>query len=730
MMSIKINQQATKSNLSDLDLNMQHLQAELTRIDVLIQHQVRRWQIAGQDPNDVFRGLYLSDLDAERLAYRPLGTTWGHTVALDPAEEQAFALVEAEAVAEVQRVIDSAQKEGRSLRLLHLANRFELTRFEVDVLLIALAPMFDLRYEQLYGYLQDNLNRKRPSLSLVLELLGDAGTERLVKLESFAEDAPLRQYQLLNLITEGDPVAPPLLAQTLASDPALTAWLMGTYRPHPDLGRKVHYSWPGSNETDRVLAGTFVPQLKQAIEADAILGFHGPDTMRQTAAARLLALMMERPLLQVDLAASEDECSPLQVIRLALRDARMTDAVLFLRDWDVCLNGDNTVSPSLLAELSNHPGPLVIASRKPWQRAGGIQQRKLHRLPFPIADFQQRCVIWRHLLQEYEPENTIEPATAAALAGQFTLTTQQIQDAVLAACDRASERGTILKTEDLFTTTRAHSNPRLSELARQITPRFDWDDIILPEDQRAILREIVDTVCSRPLVLEEWGVGCKLAASAGVTVLFVGPPGTGKTMAAEVIAAELKMDLYKIDLSNVVSKYIGETEKNLERIFTEAASSNAILFFDEADAIFGKRAEVKDAHDRYANIETSYLLQRMEVYDGVTILATNLRANLDDAFTRRLHFAVDFPFPEAADRLRIWQTLFPPDVPRQPDLDFTQLAHRFELAGGNIRNIIVSAAYRAAANGGQVTMTHLQDGLRRELQKMGRLVGESSLELR
>src|SRR4029079_7227379 len=184
----------------------------------------------------------------------------------------------------------------------------------------------------------------------------------------------------------------------------------------------------------------------------------------------------------------------------------------------------------------------------------------------------------------------------------------------------------------------------------------------------------------RSMVLEEWGVGQKLASSRGVSILFAGPPGTGKTMSAQIIAAELGLDLYKIDLSTIVSKYIGETEKNLERIFTEAESSNAILFFDEADAIFGKRSGVKDAHDRYANLEISYLLQRMETYDGVTILATNLRSNLDEAFLRRLQFAVDIPFPDEKHRLRIWETLFPTTVPRAGDVDLADLAKRFRLA--------------------------------------------------
>jgi SpoVK/Ycf46/Vps4 family AAA+-type ATPase len=277
---------------------------------------------------------------------------------------------------------------------------------------------------------------------------------------------------------------------------------------------------------------------------------------------------------------------------------------------------------------------------------------------------------------------------------------------------------------------RAYSSPRLSALAHKLDLRYVWNDIILPAEKLAVLYEVVATVRQRAKVLEEWGAGKKLASSAGVTILFAGPPGTGKTMAAEVMAGELKLDLYKIDLSNVVSKYIGETEKNLDRIFKEAANSNAILFFDEADAIFGKRSEVKDAHDRYANIEISYLLQRMEAYDGVTILATNLRANLDEAFTRRLHFAIDFPFPQVEDRLRIWQTIFPPKVPRARNVDFELLASRFELAGGNIRNIIFGAAHLAANDGKKVTMSHLLQATKRELQKMGRLTNEEDFRLK
>ena len=274
-----------------------------------------------------------------------------------------------------------------------------------------------------------------------------------------------------------------------------------------------------------------------------------------------------------------------------------------------------------------------------------------------------------------------------------------------------------------------YSSHHLDNLAIKIKPRYNWQDIVLPENEITILHEIVNTVRGQAMVLEKWGLSTKLVSSAGVSALFGGPPGTGKTLAAQVIAAELGMDLYKIDLSTVVSKYIGETEKNLERIFSQAKNSNAILFFDEADAIFGKRSEVKDAHDRYANIEVGYLLQRMESYDGVVILATNLRANMDDAFTRRLQFVIDFPFPDEQQRADIWKVLFPPELPRAKDVTFEAFARQYRMAGGNIRNVIVQAAFLAANNGEIVTNAHLLHGVKRELQKMGRLINEKDLTL-
>jgi SpoVK/Ycf46/Vps4 family AAA+-type ATPase len=225
----------------------------------------------------------------------------------------------------------------------------------------------------------------------------------------------------------------------------------------------------------------------------------------------------------------------------------------------------------------------------------------------------------------------------------------------------------------------------------------------------------------------EWGFGRKLSGGKGVNALFAGSSGTGKTMAAEVIANELGLDLYKIDLSSVVSKYIGETEKNLERIFDAAEHADAILFFDEADAIFGKRSEVHDAHDRYANIEVAYLLQRMEQYEGISLLATNLRQNMDEAFVRRLAFIIHFPFPDEESRRRIWTGIWPEEITLDEDVDLGQLARQYKLSGGNIKNVALAAAFLAAPEGGCVTMSHLLQSVRREYQKTGKVLTELSV---
>ena len=327
----------------------------------------------------------------------------------------------------------------------------------------------------------------------------------------------------------------------------------------------------------------------------------------------------------------------------------------------------------------------------------------------------------------------LEDQSLDTLANRFRLNSTQIAGAVTDACNQALWRAAEefdelplntnieITLNDLLIAAREQSSNKLTELARKVESKYTWKDIILPPDPFAQLKEICNQAKYRHIVYEKWGFNRKLSIGKGLNVLFSGPPGTGKTMAAEVIANELQLELYKIDLSQVVSKYIGETEKNLNRIFTAAETANAILFFDEADALFGKRSEVRDAHDRYANIEVGYLLQKMEEYEGISILTTNLRQNLDEAFVRRLAFTIHFPSPDEASRRRIWAGIWPSQMPLSEDMDFDFLARQFKLSGGNIKNIALAAAFLAAETGDAVTMAHILQGTKREYQKMGKV---------
>ncbi|MBQ6640698.1 MAG: ATP-binding protein, partial [Saccharopolyspora sp.] len=333
-----------------------------------------------------------------------------------------------------------------------------------------------------------------------------------------------------------------------------------------------------------------------------------------------------------------------------------------------------------------------------------------------------RAQEWRDALEDAgeapRPEH-IEALTP------YRLGPDQVRRAASVAARLARLDDRAMDTADLRAGVRAQNGAGLERLARRITPSVGWDDLVLPESAQRALTELSLRARHRDRVLGEWRMRPGGGRGRGVLALFAGESGTGKTMSAEVVAADLGMDLYVIDLSTVVDKYVGETEKNLERIFTEAAGVNGVLLFDEADAIFGKRSQVKDAHDRYANVESAYLLQRMESFDGLAVLTTNLRANLDEAFTRRLDVIADFPMPEAAQRRALWDRCLGTALPRAEDLDLDFCAERFELSGGSIRACAVTAAYLAAEADGPVGMTELDTAVRQEYAKLGRLVLES-----
>jgi SpoVK/Ycf46/Vps4 family AAA+-type ATPase len=378
----------------------------------------------------------------------------------------------------------------------------------------------------------------------------------------------------------------------------------------------------------------------------------------------------------------------------------------------------------------------TLSGVKDWIPATGATG--LITVPFTVLEFSQRRECWQTNLQA--AEITLEDKELDLLSDRFLLTPDQIANAVVTAHNNARWQSSQTRfslnsaTQDklplflhLCSAARAQSGHDLATLARKIEPKYTWDDIVLHPNQLTQLQDICKEAEYRDLVHQKWGFADKLSLGKGLNVLFSGASGTGKTMAAEVIAHQMQLDLYKIDLSQIVSKYIGETEKNLNRIFTAATNSNAILFFDEADALFGKRSEVQDARDRYANIEVGYLLQKMEEYEGIAILTTNLRINMDTAFERRLRFIIEFPLPDTKNRYLIWQQIFPKNAPCSPNLDLEFLAQNFEITGANIRNIALTAAFLAADGGGVIEMLHLLRAIRREFQKMGQILRDEDL---
>jgi len=362
----------------------------------------------------------------------------------------------------------------------------------------------------------------------------------------------------------------------------------------------------------------------------------------------------------------------------------------------------------------------VLAGRVTWDPAWARDVPAV--VEAPGATPAERAAPWRAQLDGAAGPPGGDPGTATA---HFLLSAEQVARAATAARLQATVAGTEVAAWHLRAGARAQNAAGLERLARRVEPAVGWDDLVLPAATAEQLHELAARARHRDRVLADWGLRPGGGRGRGVTALFAGDSGTGKTMSAEVIAGALGMDLYAVNLATVVDKYVGETEKNLERVFAEAEGVNGVLLFDEADAIFGKRSEVRDAHDRYANLEIAYLLQRMESFDGLAVLATNLRANLDEAFTRRLDAIVDFPVPDEPARRRLWDRCLGGALPRGPDVDLGFCAAAFELSGGSIASIALAAAYLAAEAARPLAMADLVRAVHREYRKLGRLARET-----
>ncbi|MFL6257087.1 MAG: ATP-binding protein [Pyrinomonadaceae bacterium] len=595
-----------------------------------------------------------------------------------------------------------------------LCEKFGLSDFERNVLLLCAGVELDSSLAQLCARAHGDAERQQPTFGLALAALPGAHWSALSPV------APLRRWRLVEVAGEG------VTRSSLRIDERVLHHLTGLdYLDErlATLAEPVRSSGmlvPTHHALAEHLAAVWAESSSSAPLPVLQLCGNEETGKRDIAAHACAMLTLELSAISAKvLPSSPSELDTLA--RLWMRESALSNSAMLL-DCDELEAGDAAAETSVARLLDKCDGPLILLTR---ERLRPHVRRAVLTFDVNRPTATEQRAVWQHSLG---PEGASLNGAIETLTSQFFLGSRAIDAASHTALSLARADGDGARTglaDALWDACRAQARPRLENLAQRIEPAASWDDLVLPAAQLSLLREIAAQVRQRATVYEKWDFASKGSRGLGVSVLFAGASGTGKTMAAEVLAGELRLDLYRIDLSSVVSKYIGETEKNLRRVFDAAETGGAILLFDEADAIFGKRSEVKDSHDRYANIEVSYLLQRMESYRGLAILTTNLKSSLDTAFMRRIRFVVPFPFPDASQRADIWRRIFPSAVPTE-GLDPERLA-RLNVAGGNIRNIALGAAFLAADAGESVRMSHLLRAARGEYAKMEKPLTEAEI---
>ncbi len=746
----------------------EHLSDELIKLDALLHLQILRFRhlhSRTQGDDDAFAGLYIREEEVDSVIGKHLQ---------DRSEPGTAALIkQVQTLQESISIrIEKSLENGVYLPLYQLARLFYLTPFQLDILLICLAPELDVKYEKLYAYLQDDVTKKSPSVNLILDVLCRSRAERTRARTFFFDPSPLVKYDLIKCIDDSQ--SRPLISRCLKLDDRIVNFLLEQDVLDSEVASLAKVLTPTrdwssllmekpANEGLARLAENFFNKEEQE---NLVFYLKGPYGAGKKATAEAFCNQLGVPMIigdMIELLNIDSQMKVEDVVKRLFREALLRPAVIYLEHFDQLMS-DNAreihIQNAIARAMEEFSFITFLAGEKSWAPAPRLKKHPVIKVELPIPSFQLRKRLWEMSLNDGCPLS--EAVDFDEIANKFQFTGGQIRDAAAEAKRGAVMYGTLHKEgvtmADLYCGAHAQSNQNLSKMARKITPHYTWSDIVLPPDKLRQLKEMCNYVKYRHLVYGEWGFDKKVSLGKGLNILFSGPSGTGKTMASEIIANELSLDFYKIDLSCVVSKYIGETEKNLSGIFKEAEAANAVLFFDEADALFGKRSEVKDAHDRYANIEINYLLQKMEEHKGIVILATNFRKNIDEAFTRRMHFLLDFPFPDEEYRLDIWRKVFPAETPRSLDVDYEFLARKFIISGGSIKNIALNAAFLAADeddmfsvedqkkgsqqetgnsirgrprrglaadNSRKVDMRHIIHAVKREYRKMGKLCTQS-----
>lgn len=705
-----------------LRINHSYLKTELALLRLILQRRILwlRKQWKEHDPLQNYHGQVISDAWADWLL-----------TAEDRRIEQRF-YIEDNSAQKTTRAINKTKRElknqsdtliesGTPTTLDRITQILGLSLFDRTILLLCLAPELDSAFERLYAYIQDDVTLKYATPHLALSLFSENTDSEYEMKQSFLPESLLSKYKLIerkNLSHQ----AHSLTACPLRINSRIADYLQGINRldenaadilkPVPRVESLPHSYEEIFNKLKRLI------KTNNVASPLPVINLTGPSISGKRDIASKLCEVLGIELYRLNtkqLHSSELKWN--DITSILERECLLLPAALYIDTLE--LENDNDPSKPFLFDLIEKLRTFFIVFSKESLHC----ERELLNVYIPKLNPKEQSTLWK---QQLGTHGVSMDGQIDELVEQFDFEPDMIAKTITAAISNTrmkKGKNSCLSQDDIWTACRDQSRNDLDGCAQRIVPCFTWEDIVLPEDTQEELKDIAAQVAYRALVYGEWGFGAKMSRGRGISALFSGPSGTGKTMAAEILANHLNLDLYRIDLSAVVSKYIGETEKNLRKVFDAAEQSGAILFFDEADALFGKRSEVKDSHDRYANIEVNYLLQRMEDYRGLAILATNMKSLLDPAFLRRLRFHVEFPFPDTSARQRIWQKSFPPKMMIK-NLDYCFLS-RLEIPGGNIKNIALNAAFLAADNGYAIEMDHILRATKREYTKIGKMVLES-----
>lgn len=686
--------------------------------------------------------LLKKEKDFENLPMRGLVITEGEV-------EKAFAQLykSAQLPEEVLKLLAQQEKElheiekkaGDTLPFLRLCQAFFLTELERLALLLAVAPCLNRKYERIYGYLQDQVDVQEPTRGLCVSLAELLTEMDENKTAAFLTGSGNLHFLLENLRTEQKGLAAVCHLRTAVLD-----FLYGS----PELPERLKNRCQAFTPSQRLapmeirqeyleklnsLMDYFLAEMQNTDEQErgakpsGMILLYGREGIGKRFLLKHLAAEQGMSLLFLDISElmyeKEDSWQP--VLEDLFVESVLMQAQIVLTgvkpEWDTEEETQQRQDcrKEILSWMAEHVSLFFLLSEEKEEQTGDFPGRTVS-MELPALTAGEKVRLWKAWGREYPLQQDVNPEQNG---NKYILTPRGIRDVLDTAQLLSGMEGQrSVCQENIRQAVKQNQQSQLGNYATLINSRFVWDDLILDEEQKKQMRMVCDQMRYREIVGEQWGFHRKTPYGRGLSVLFYGPPGTGKTMAAQVMANELGLDLYRIDISQMVSKYIGETQKNISRLFEKAKDINAVLFFDEADSLFAKRSEAKDSHDRNANAETAHLLQKLEDYEGITVLATNYLNNIDDAFKRRMKFIIHIAFPESEVRLRLWRSTLPAEARCEEELDFEFFAEHFELSGSSIKEILTNAAYLAASQKRGMMNCDLIEAVKLNYAKYGKIL--------